>query len=175
MMNRKGFSLVEISIAYAVLSVVILGALQLVDVQWKQFQAGELSSSLRMQIITAFSRVEKELKSTQPAQLSLAAGATATTLTFRVPQDGNNDGTVLDANGSLEWSGQITYALSNSGQLTRTTGGVTTVLANSVTGLTFTRPAAPTDVIRVTVTSGRTTVLGRTLTDTDQISVQMRN
>ncbi len=174
-LNQKGYTLTESIIAYLVLSVMILGALQIMDVEWKSFQTSELNSSLRMQIVTTFTRMEKELKTTRPAQVNLASGATANTLTFHIPQDVNGDGTVLDGSGNVEWSGDIVYALNNTNQLTRTAGGATSILANNVTSLQFNRPAALLDVLQVTLTASRTTSAGRTVTDTDQARVQMRN
>ncbi len=175
MNNRRGFTLAESMIAYTTLSVLVLGALQIMDVEWKSFQANETASSLRLQIVSTFTRMERELKSTTPTQINLAGGATAASLTFKVPQDNDADGTVLDADGNIEWSADIVYALNNTNQLTRTSAGATSVLANNVTNLQFTRPAAQLEVLQITLAASRATSTGRLVQDTEQVTIKMRN
>ncbi len=99
--------------------------------------------------------MSRELASTQTGQLSVPAdGNWYANLTFRVPQDQNGDGTVLDSQGVLEWSSPITYSLGglDGRQAQRTQAGVVRILANGVTALGFRRQAATPSVLEINLT-----------------------
>ena len=119
--------------------------------------------------------MERELKETRPAQTSLASGSSSASLTFRIPQDTDGDGTILDSLGNIEWSPQITYALNGSHQITRTASGATTVMANNISVLQFTRPLSPVNILQVDITASKNTTFGRQIQDLGQITFEMRN
>ena len=136
---------------------------------------GDVVVELRQEIIKTFMRMESELKETRPAQISLGSGTSGSSLTFKIPQDNNGDGTILDASGNIEWSGNITYALNGANQITRTASGLTSILANNVVSLQFTRPTSPVNILQIDITVRKTSVLGTQLQDTGQIMIKMRN
>lgn len=171
----RSFTLLEIIIATLIFTLLILAVFQAMEIGRNSWFTGEISVELRQEIIKAFTVMERELKETRPALLDLNSATTATSLTFRLPQDNDADGTILDASGNIEWSGQITYALNGAGQITRTEAGNTTILANNVTGLTFSRPLTPVNIVQVDIATAKTTFTGRQLQDTGQVVVKLRN
>ena len=171
----KGFTLVEILVSTVILTILILAAFQVMETGRSSWFTGDVSVQLRQEIIKTFMRMERELKETRASQISLGSGASSSSLTFRIPQDNNGDGTILDAFGNVEWSGNITYAVNGSNQITRTASGLTTIIANNVINLQFTRPISPVNILRIDITVQKTSALGRIMQDTGQIMIKMRN
>jgi len=171
----KAFTLIELLFVSIIFTLLIIGVFQVMDVCRGAWFTGDASIELRQEIIKTFMRMERELKETRPAQISLGSGTTGASLTFKVPQDIDADGTILDSSGNIEWSPNIVYALSGSNQITRTASGITTVIANDVTSLLFTRPSTPVDILQVDVTVSKATPTNKILQDSGEISVKMRN
>jgi hypothetical protein len=153
----------------------MLGSFQIMDIGAKNWLTSDVSVQLRQELVRSFSRMELDLKKTRPAQISLGSGASSNSLTFRIPQDTNNDGTILDASGYIEWSADIVYALDGSGQITRTFAGTTSVVARNISSLQFTRSNSPADILQIDITASKISDAGRTMQDSSQLKVRMRN
>ena len=181
--KMKGFTLIEILIACAIFSILILSVFRVISVGSSSWFIGDASVALRQEVIKTFMRLERELRQTRPSQINLAFGTSATSLTFKVPQDNNADGTILDSSGNIEWSTNIVYALNNtSHQITRTASNVTSIIANDVTGLRFSRNftsilanVSLANILQVDINVSKTTPTGRQLKDKGQIQMEMRN
>lgn len=171
----RGFTLVEILVSCAIFTILILATFQLMEVGRSSWFTTDVTVELRQEIIKTFMRMERELKETRPAQISLGSGTSSSFLTFRIPQDNNNDGTILDTSGNIEWSGDITYALNSASQITRTALGVTSIIANNVLSLQFTRPLTPINILQIDISVGKTSASRRQQQDSGQIMVKMRN
>ncbi len=171
----KGFSLIEIIIASCIFIILILAIFQTMDIGRSLWFTADVSTELRQEIIKAFTIMERELKETRPSQTSLQISSNSNVLTFRMPQDNNGDGTILDVNGNIEWSANITYARNGANQITRTDAVGTTTLANNITNLLFTRPASPTNIVQIDITANKTTNLRRQVQDTGWLQIEMRN
>jgi Tfp pilus assembly protein PilV len=172
----KGLTLVETLVAVSIFLILILAVFAVMDVGRSTWSTGDVSVELRQEIIKAFMTMERELKETRPTQQSVPNdGLPYTSITFRVPQDNDNDTTILDSAGNIEWSGNIVYALNGNNQITRTASGVTTILANNIVTLQFTRPTTPGNLLQIDITARKVSALRRTLQDTGQIIIKMRN
>jgi len=171
----RAFTLLEVMVSVSIFTLMILAVFGVMDVGRASWFTGGLAVEMRQEIIKPFMTMEKELRETASSQVSLQSGTNSSSITFRAPQDNDGDGDVLDATGNIEWSGTITYALNASGQITRTASGATSVLANNIVGLVFTRPVTPVNILRIDITSRKTSVLRRQIQDTGQIEVKMRN
>jgi len=171
----KGFTLIEIIFGVGIFLILILAIFAVMNVGVGAWFTGDVSVQLRQEIIKAFTKMEKELKETRPAQVSLTIGTSSSSLTFKIPQDNNGDGTILDSFGNIEWSGDITYALNGANEITRTASGVTSVLARNVVNLQFTRPTSPVNLLQIDITAQKVSAQGRTIQDTGQIMIKMRN
>lgn len=170
----KAFTLAEIVVSVGILGILIAASFGLMDIGRRSFFTSETTVELRREIMQAFMKMERELRETRPSQVSLMGGSNSTNLTFKVPQDINGDGTVLDTLGNMEWSQNITYTLSGD-QITRTASGVTAILARNVTALQFSRPTSPPSIIQVDLSVGKSSLLQRQQNDTGQIVIKMRN
>ena len=173
----KGFTLLEILVACAIFIVLIFAVFQVMEAGRSSWFTGDVSVELRQQIIKTFTLMGKELMGTAPAQISLGSGNNSNSLNFKLPQRDNNNHVVLGSNGKIVWASaanSITYALAGS-QITRTASGTTRVLANNVTSLQFSRPAAPLDILQINVMVSKRAVTGRQLQDSGEIQIKMRN
>ncbi|OGX15703.1 MAG: hypothetical protein A2166_02945 [Omnitrophica WOR_2 bacterium RBG_13_41_10] len=172
----KGFTLIEILVAVSIFSILIFAVFAVMDVGRSAWFTADVSAELRQELIKTFTRMERELKETAPAQTDLSSNSSSPSLTFSVPQDNDGDGTILNSTGNVEWSGSITYALNTNNQITRTASGVTTILANNITALLFTRPASSSDnLLQINITAQRRSAIGRVAQDNGQITIKMRN
>jgi prepilin-type N-terminal cleavage/methylation domain-containing protein len=171
----KGFTLVETLVSTAILTILFLAAFQIMDVGSRSWFGGDAVVELRQEIVKVFMKMELELKETRPAQVNLGAGQTSSSLTFKLPADNNGDGTILDSSGNMEWSGNITYALNGSHQITRTASTGTTIVANDISSLQFSRPTSPNNILQIDITASKTTATRRQIEDVDQIMIKMRN
>ncbi len=173
--GMKGFTLMEIIFAVAIFLLLILAIFAVMGVGRGAWFTGDVSVQLRQEIIRAFTTMERELKETRPAEISLTIGTSSSSLTFKIPQDNNNDGTILDSFGNIEWSGNITYALNGANEITRTASDLTSVLAHNIVNLQFSRPTSPVNLLQIDITAQKVSVQGRTVQDTGQITIKMRN
>ena len=165
----------EIIFAVAIFLLLILAIFAVMDVGRGAWFSGDVSVQLRQEIIRAFTTMERELKETRPAKISLTIGNSSPSLTFQIPQDNNNDGTILDSFGNIEWSGNIAYTLNGANEITRTASGVTSVLARNIVNLQFSRPVSPVNLLQIDITAQKVSVQGRTGQDSGQITIKMRN
>ena len=104
-MKKKGFTLLEVLIATSIFLIFVIAASAVMDVGRSAWFTGDVAVELRQEINKAFMYMEKDLEKTRPAEISLASDSSSTSLTFKIPQDNDADGTILDSNGNIEWSG----------------------------------------------------------------------
>lgn len=175
-MNKKGFTLLEVLLASAIFSILIIIAFMIMKICSDTWFTGGDRAQLRKEITRAFMAMERELTETAPAQVSLASGASGDTITFKIPHDNDNDGSIITSAGAIEWSGDIVYALNGSNQIMRTYSGITTVLARNISSLQFTRPEASPKLIQVDITGRIVSVAGKkVIQDSGQSIIKMRN
>ena len=174
-MKIKGFTLSEMLVAVAIFLIAILALFAMMDMGRTSWFTGDTSAQLRQEVIRALTVMEKEIKETRPAQVNLTAGAASASLTLKIPHDNDGNGTVLDSTGNIEWSTEITYALNGAGEVTRTSSGITTILAHNIVSLQFTRPVSPVNILQIDIAARKNTVMGKTIQDLDRVVVKMRN
>ena len=174
-MKTKGFTLLEMLVAVAIFLIAILALFAIMDMGRSSWFTGDTSAQLRQEVIRALTVMEKEIKETRPAQVSLTAGANSASLKFKIPHDNDGNGTVLDASGNIEWSAEITYALNGAGEITRTSSGTTTILAHNIVNLQFVRPLSPVNILQIDIAARKSTVMGKVMQDLDRAIVKMRN
>jgi len=170
----KGFSLIELIFAVSIFLIMILAIFAVMDVGRGAWFTADVTVELRQEIIKAFTTMEKELKETRPAEISVAIDSSSASLTFKIPQDIDGDGTILNSAGNIEWSNNVTYALSGN-SITRTSGGAPMVLANNIVSLQFSRPESPVNLLQIDIAAQKKAVNARMMSDTGQITVKMRN
>ncbi len=170
----RGFTFIEIIVAVSIFLMLMLGIYGVMDVGRGSWFRASTAVELRQEIMRALTRMGKELKEVRPALISLAVGDISSSLTLRVPQRDIN-GNILDALGNIVWSGDITYALNGSNEITRTASGLTSIIARDIVTLEFTRPAGEDRILQISITARKTSVLGNIAQDIGQMTVEMRN
>lgn len=187
-MNNQtdGFSLTELLVTLVLLAIVSSAIVTTVLSAQRSWGTGSGQAMLTAELRRALDTMSRELVESRPAQVQRPAanGQWDTQIIFRVPQDRNGDGSVLDANGEIaEWSNNITYsqgrnnscsktALNDPGLLPRT---FTTTLANHITALQVRRDAAAADVVEIQMTASTMTELGQIMSRTMGTRVKLRN
>ena len=188
-MNR-GFSLVEVAVASALATAMSLGMVLVMRAGERVTQVEGDQMSISSELRRGMNSMASNLLSTRSNQLLRPAGggawvawadnppdlATYAGLRFRMPQDLDLNGTVLDAAGIVEWSiNTFTFELGGvNGQellrVERDPGGAVVVnainpldnprrLAYGVTALTFRRWPGATSVIEISMTVQRGAVV----------------
>ncbi len=133
------------------------------------WRVGTSQLDIQQQARQAVSFMAKELKQTRAGTGMVGGGASVaileglptddqphTSVTFRIPFDIDNNGTVLNASGNVvDWSDKITYSLVNNQILRSVAGGGTKVLANNVSSLQFTRESGAPQLIEIKVITSK--------------------
>ena len=135
----------------------------------------DIPTQLRQNVLFALMPMVRELRQTASAEINLAEGASSNSIIFKMPYDNNADGVVVDNIGNVEWGQDITYARDGLGQLTRTSGGITAVIAPNIATLQFSRPVGQDELIQIDITVAKADGLGNLYQDAEQMIVKMRN
>lgn len=182
MRGSIGFSLVELLIAMAIVGGISLVLIATLKVGQQSWQAEDVRMSVSQELRRGIDAMSRELAATQAAELTEVptTGAWyAGALVFRVPQDRDGNGTVLDAAGALEWSDPITYSLGGTDgrQVVRTQVGLADrVLANGVIGMQFRRQAVSPNIVEMSLTVRRGGITGEFTNQSDLTTrVRVRN
>ena len=171
----KGLTLFEVLVSILIFSIIALGLGSAVVAGKSALFVSDIPSQLRGNVLFALMPMVRELRQTAPAKINLGEGTSSSSITFKVPHDNNADGVVVDNIGNIEWGSNITYARNGSGQLTRTSGGVTLVVAPNIATLQFSRPVAEDALIQIDLTVSKADGRGVLYQDTEQAIVKMRN
>ncbi len=187
MKKKNGFSLVEMLVVLAIFSVIAGAVATSLFSAQRTWGTGTGQAVLTAELRRALDTMSRELVESRPAQIQRPAanGQWDTQMMFRVPQDRNGDGSVLDANGEIaEWSNDISYtpgvrsnsfsrtAVNDPGLQPRT---LVTTLANHITAVQFKRDAATADVVEIQMTASTITELGQVMSRTMGTRVKLRN
>ena len=171
----KGLTIFEVLVAVLVFSIIAMALGYAVVAGKSALLISDLPTQLRQNVLFAIMPMVRELRQTAPAKINLGEGASSNSVTFKIPHDNNADGVVVDNIGNIEWGGNITYARNGAGQLTRTSGVVTSVIAPNIATLQFSRPTGEDALIQIDLIVQKADALGRLYQDTEQAIVKMRN
>ncbi len=157
-----GFSLVEVLVVSVMVSGIALVLASVIRMSLRGWQARDNQMTVSYELRRGIHAMARELERTRSDQLEVpgvgampADGNFYNSIRFRIPQDVDGNGTVLDGAGAIEWSpNQITYALGGVGglEVRRTQGAAAGTLAYGVTGLRFRRQAATPLMVEMSVT-----------------------
>lgn len=161
-MRRRGFTLVEVLIVCLMASIMALAFAVVLRMGARTWISRENQMTLSLELRRGLQSMVRELAQTGTAQLEVpGVGAMPAdnnfynTVRFRLPEDTDGNGSVLDGTGNVEWSAnQIAYALGgvDGQQIQRTQGANVTVLANKVTALQFRRLTATPQILELSLT-----------------------
>jgi len=165
---RKSFTLVEVIVSVGII-IIIIGAIFFVFKATREiFYTTSLRIRLWEKAKEALSYMEKEILSTRSSFLSIPAdGNFYNSLTFRIPQD-------IDEDGNITWSENITYSL-NDHNLIRTQGANTQIISSDVEELRFRIESGLPQVVEIYITVSGVTPYNRTISVSLDTRVRIRN
>lgn len=155
--NKRGFTVIELMTAMCIFAVLIVAIYSILLIGDSTTRTGltyiELSQDSRLGI----DRMIRELRSARRSTINIPDGSY---ITFQVPG-----------------SDTLQYSLAGIGgrQLIRTEGETTTVLCNNVQDIQFSPSPFSGSTIFITLETQKTSLSGRNLTRTSDISVKVRN
>ena len=106
--HEDGFTLVEVSICLGLSSVASYLIMNMVVLTFGAYNAGEALIGNQEKMDRASRVLAREIRQADQATLA----ASGSTVTFTIPEDLDGDGTVLDADGNLEFGPAIAFRLS---------------------------------------------------------------
>ena len=162
----------EMIVSALLFSIITMGIFLVVSVAQRSWFTGDTAVELRQQIINALITMNKELSETSTGQINLTLSVPRTSVTFRIPNDNDGDGDIIDSSGNIEWSLPITYSLS-SGNLIRTYSGNSSIMAQNITSLQFENTESK--LVQIDMAAQKTDATGKTRTDSEQAVIKMRN
>ena len=181
---RSGFTLVEIMVVCAIASLLMGLAVTLTMSSQQAWMQGASEVVVTTELRKVFDRMSRELSNSPVDQIqSLPAdGVWRASILFRIPQDQNGDGSVLNASGNItEWSQWIRYLRggTNGNNLIREVSTAPAYTVESVgyhiTDLEFRRQAATPDLVEIQVTAAATLDGRRTVSRIINSWVKLRN
>jgi prepilin-type N-terminal cleavage/methylation domain-containing protein len=174
----KGLTLFEVLVSIVVFSIIAMGLGSAVVAGKSALLVSDIPTQLRGNLLFALMPMVRELRQTAPGRLvGLGEGASSSSIRFSIPHDNTvpPDGIVVNAIGNIEWGSDIIYARNGLGQLTRTFGGATSVIAPNIATLQFSRPVGDDALIQIDITAGKIDGQGTLHQDAEQAIVKMRN
>ncbi len=162
----------EMTVSTVIFSIIVASIFTAIYTGRLYWRVGASQLDVQQQARQALSFISKELQQSRPGTGRLCSGCAAVAIieglpandnpynsvTFRIPQDNNGDGTVLDSDGYVvEWSpDKITYSLVNDQIIRSTSAGASKVLANKIYSLQFIRNSGAPKLITIIVTARKT-------------------
>ena len=175
----KGLTLVELMIVLLIFSIILGAIFAIMNVSRTSWQTGNVQVEMQQETRKGMDRMLSELRQSGQTVITgvPANGASYSSVTFQIPEDSDSDGDVTDGSGNIEWSAQITYSLGglDGEQLLRASGGSSTVLANKITSLQFSRAAGTPNILEISLQAQKNTAQGTTIQSTVNSQVNLRN
>lgn len=106
--SERGSSLVEITVAAGIAILAIYFVAKMAALVFGAWSEGEVRMRFQEMTAQGMQRLTREVRQADETSLTISA----TTLRFRLPEDVDGDGTVLDSAGGTEYGAEITYSLS---------------------------------------------------------------
>lgn len=166
---KKGLTLVEVMVVIFISTVVISALMMVMSTGRRTWYLGDAQVAVQQELRKAMTQMADDLRSSGESKVLLPAdGNTYGSISFSVAQG-------ITGGGLINWSSDsISYGLS-SGQVIRTFGAGTRVIANNITQLTFARNAASPKVVRINLTATKATPFSQTLNASVYSAISLRN
>ncbi len=185
--EEKGFTLLELTLAAALLTIVLLSVFSVTVMSQQIFTDNGTYAQLTTGSMETLRHISREIGQTSPnvspSHLTITAGAGGnSTVCFQIPVDWDNDGDAVTASmnpavewGAYDWVGQTTngrlngwtcYSVNNAQQLVRDVrdsalvpvGGLSRIVTNNVQNFVVSRN---TDNLQMTLTLQATDRVGK--------------
>jgi prepilin-type N-terminal cleavage/methylation domain-containing protein len=171
----KGLTILEVLVAILIFSIIAMGLGYAVVAGKSALLVSDIPTQLRQNVLFAIMQMARELRQTAPDKTNLNAEAESNSITFKVVRYNKN----APVAGVLVWGPDITYACNGLGQLTRTSGGTTLVIAPNIVlpsppVYLFSRKGIDEGLIKIDVNAQKADAQGNHV-DREQAIVKMRN
>lgn len=174
---KKGYTLIEILISLAIFTVISGGIFIAMLTGRNTWYSSDAQIELQDELRRAMTQIVNDLKQSSATKLYVDSS-----LAQPFPSNDVPYGSIaffldqgVNFSGAIIWSNSpVSYTLSGD-QILRTVGIETSVAANKITGMNFTRPGSLPNVIRISLSAQKTTQLGQTLNGSLVSSVSVRN
>ena len=172
LVDRKGFSLAEAMITVFIFSLMIGGLYSILYVGQESWEANKVKIELQQSLRRGMEWMKYDLYQAGQSSISNvpADGNLYTTITFKIPTGVTGGVITWDTN-----SIQFVLGGTNNEDLQRIYGGVTKVLASSMSSLQFRRQAASPDILEVKMAAQKQTVQDKTINYQLDFQVELRN
>lgn len=162
-MNQKGFTLSEMMVSLGISTVIIYTVFVAMRVTGNEVDTANVKMTTQTSAREGLYRMTQEIRTSAADQITI--GNSGSSITFYVPDPSSP----VDASYQTNWGHQIKYALgsgSNATKLIRTdlTANTTKVMANDVTGITFTGNSSSPTLVTVSMSLQRALANGRNVT-----------
>jgi hypothetical protein len=164
----KGLTLFEVLVSLLIFTIIATGLGYAVVAGKSALFVSDIPTQLRENVLFALMPMTRELRQTASSKINLGEGTSANTVTFKIPRYNASTATLV-------WGQDITYARNGSGQLSRTSAGVTKVIAPNIATLTFSRPVGEDALIQIDITVAKADGQGNLYQDVERQIVRMRN
>ena len=154
--DQRGFTLIELLIVAALGSLIAMAMYGVMMTGQTQFQSSRVKMELQDTSREGLYKMSQEIRQSAPSRITITGGGTG--IQFNVP---NPAAPIDNTTFAVNWNGghTINYSLGglNNSQIVRSniTTGDATVIANDVTGITFTGNSASPTVVAFTLTPAR--------------------
>lgn len=165
---NSGFTLIEVLIVTAIMSIFSIFLVDLVTTTQKAWSIENTSVPVRGEAKRTLEVIAKELREADPSapsSVTIGGSGTSQSITFSVPNQ-------VSQSTILSWR-QIQFAHDLiQKQVTRTVGGITTIVSRDINSLQFSQSN---NVVTVTVGTNKLTAEGIMLQTTIGSQIRMRN
>ena len=142
--DEQGLTLVEIILVAGIASMLGLLVTRMSVLSFDLWSQGEGRMRLQERVEQGLKRLSREIRQADQTNLT----ASGSTLSFRIPEDLDGDGTILDSDGATEFGADITYTLTGEDLVRQqdldgdsvaesTVPGEVAILASGLSGLEF--------------------------------------
>lgn len=165
---RKGFTLLELMIVAALVAIIGAALFMAMSAGRTSWYEADTQIALQQELRKAMGQVTVDLMQSSKTQVSIPAdGAIYGSIVFNISQG-------VFSNGTINWGTPVSYALIG-GQINRTQGGVSRILANNITRMDFRRQVLSSNIVRINLTVQKSTVFNRLLNASLESAVSLRN
>ncbi len=164
-----GLTLIEVMVSVCILFIVLEGLYLVMTIGHRSWYIADTEISLQQDLRKAIRQITVDLYHSGPNQMSIIADGTIYNNISLFVSEG------ITAGGAINWSSSPIGYILTGGQIIRTEGGQSRVVANNISGFDLWRQAATSDIVRINITAQRMTVSGQLINASLDSAVLLRN
>ena len=169
LVNNKGFSIIEVSVTFAIFAIMMTGLFMALSVGDSSWRSNFAKMSLQQDLRRAMEEMQFELREAGATSISNvpADGTWYSTISYQIPSG--------ITSGDLVWDTDVITLSVTNNRLQRVKGLTTKVLANDVQSVQFRRQAATSNLLEIDVQGQKTTAAGLVVDYDLDFQIGLRN